>query len=139
MGLVAGVKVPDNLTQAAALTKGFTGSGVKTLAAGVNQTYSATNSSGLECVLVDSGAESVIINGTSSTLFPVKYPSADSPRCVQVGNASGCYRCDVRLIFASSIPTQQSWYFRDRRHHEYTQRLRRQSHRFPQAGPFVTA
>jgi catalase len=80
VGVLASVKSASSLSQAAALTRAFSSSGVNTiivgeaLTAGINQTYSSADATGFDGIIVAAGAESLFTSGTSSTFFPADRP-----------------------------------------------------------------
>ena len=80
VAVLASVKSSASLAQAAAIAKEFKASGVnvavigETLANGVNSTYSSTDASVFDGIIVASGAESLFTNGTSSSFFPANRP-----------------------------------------------------------------
>lgn len=80
VGVLVSVKSSSSLSQAAALAKSFSPSGVnvvvvgETLGTGINQTYSSADATGFDGVIVVAGAESLFTNGSSSTYFPANRP-----------------------------------------------------------------
>lgn len=80
VGILASVKSPGSLAQAAAVTKAFSAAGVKTiivgetLATGIDQTYSSADATGFDGIIVADGAEKLFTDGTSSTFFPANRP-----------------------------------------------------------------
>jgi catalase len=80
VGILTSVKSSVSLSQAAALKTAFASAGVnifvvgETLAAGINQTYSAADATGFDGIVVAAGAESLFTNGTTSTFFPADRP-----------------------------------------------------------------
>lgn len=80
VGVLTSVKSSASLSQAAALKSAFSSAGVnvfvvgETLAAGINQTYSAADATGFDGIVVTTGAESLFTNGTTSTFFPPDRP-----------------------------------------------------------------
>lgn len=80
VGVLASVKSAGSLSQAAALAKAFSSSGVnvvvvgETLAAGINQTYSSADATGFDGIIIAQGAEPLFTGGASSTYFPANRP-----------------------------------------------------------------
>jgi len=80
VAVLASVKSSGSMSQAAALTAAFKPAGVNVavvgeiLQSGIGTTYSATDASTFDGIIVCSGAEGVFINGTSSTYFPSNRP-----------------------------------------------------------------
>lgn len=82
VGVLASVNSPSSLAYAAALTTSFAAHGVnvivvgETLATGINQTYSASDATAFDGVIVATGAEGLFTgtNSTASTFFPAGRP-----------------------------------------------------------------
>lgn len=80
VGVLASVSSQDSIAQAAALLQAFSSSGVvvsvvgETLAAGINQTYSASDATGFDGIVVTTDSQALFTNGTSSTFFPADRP-----------------------------------------------------------------
>jgi catalase len=80
VGVLASTQSNASLSQAAALAQAFASSKVnvivvgEALQVGINQTYSAADATGFDGLIVAAGAESLILNGASSTFFPADRP-----------------------------------------------------------------